>query len=134
MTLEGSIIDLSQKLFQSDPQAPHSISVQFPDHDLKSVAEDLLQCLTEGLKYFYGNSEGRVDLNQLSLTDFNLVDKYFNSFGISVVLNKYDESDYDLMIDTHFSKNNLINLPDFRFKLKVDSTIYVIYFNFLDIH
>ena len=94
----------------------------------------MLQCLTEALKLWHGDQEGKVDLNSLSVQDFERVNYYFNSFGIRVILDKFHEDDYDSMIERHFSQELLTVLKDFRFKLKVDQTIYVIYFDFASIN
>ena len=133
--MEGSILEFTATVFnEPNPPPPNSIHIQFPEHNIKEVSQELLQCLTEALKLWHGDQEGKVDLNSLSVQDFERVNYYFNSFGIRVILDKFHEDDYDSMIERHFSQELLTVLKDFRFKLKVDQTIYVIYFDFASIN
>ena len=133
--MEGSILEFTATIFsEPNPPPPNSVHIQFPEHNIKEVSQELLQCLTEALKLWHGDQWGKVDLNNLSIQDFARVNHYFNSFGIRVILDKFHEDEYDTMIERHFSNELLTELKDFRFKLKVDSTIYVIYFDFLSMN
>ena len=94
--MEGSILEFTATVFsEPNPPPPNSIHIQFPEHNIKEVSQELLQCLTEALKLWHGDQGGKVDLNSLSVQDFERVNCYFNSFGIIVILDKFHENDYD---------------------------------------
>lgn len=126
---EIDLLNITEMLFNLDPDNSNPISLQFDEYSLEELHKSLLQIFTLGMKKFYGNQEGVVNLKTLVNDDFKFINKFFNIIGFSVHYRIYSEDDYDLMIKEHFTFDQLNNLQDYRFKLKSENIIYVIYFS-----
>ena len=61
---ELDVIQISQKIFSNSPKKPFTYQLVF-DSDLKICYESLLTMFTYGMKMLYGNSQGKVNLNEL---------------------------------------------------------------------
>ena len=77
-------------VFKNDPKPIKSINLEFETDNLKELFENLLDIFTQGMKIHYGNDKGTVDLS--SLTNDNIINfnKYFNSFGINLLIDIED--------------------------------------------
>ncbi len=131
---ESNLLDLADTLFDQDPNNCKLINLQFEGYELEDLFKELLQLFTLGMKKFYGDHNGVVNLKKLIDDDFKYINKFFKIIGFCVHYNIYQEDDYDLMIKEHFTFDNLTGLSDYRFKLKSEDLIYVIYFSIYKIY
>lgn len=134
-TLIKNPAELAEKLFSQPPQSSHSIPLEVEDMDMGDIFEFLLIVFTNGLKILHGDENGKVDLGQLSESQFDKVNEYFNSIGFDTTYVVYP-LEAENMID--FNKLNYRNteitdstqLIDLCFPMKVTDKIYVIGFKF----
>lgn len=129
---EIDLLDIAEMLFKKNPDNCSPIRLQFDQCSLEELHNSLLQIFTSGMKHFYGDHNGVVNLKKLSNDDFNFINKFFNIIGFSVHFKIYPEDDYDLMITNNFTFDQFISLDHYRFKLKSEKVIYVIYFSILN--
>ena len=60
----------------------------------KHVFEQLLQIFTDGMKHLYGDDDGKVDIATLEIDSIIKMKDYFDSFGIELIFNMYDQKNY----------------------------------------
>lgn len=129
---ESNLLDIADTLFDQDPNNCNLINLQFEGYELEDLFKELLQLFTLGMRKNYGDHNGVVNLKKLIDDDFKYINKFFNIIGFCVHYNIYQEDDYDLMIKEHFTFDNPSSLSDYRFKLKSEDLIYVIYFSIIN--
>lgn len=128
--------EISREIFNFKPKKSNSIQFEFPEGTtLIECFQSLLEIFTEGMKILYGDSNGKVNLNQLSEQDFNYLNQYFHSFGYECLYKIYD---YDIAIKDNIDFNAMkftnkkitpyTRLEELFFPLRIDNTVYVIYF------
>lgn len=142
-------------LFDNEPKNKNSILVNLDASDIVELFERLLSIFHNGSKILYGDEFGKVDLLKMSFEDFELINKYFNSFGIELHFKKFEElqiskyknfitgieKEYKKDLFTDYSPielKDLINykdsnsnlLEDLRFQLRVSRYVFVISFSF----
>ena len=107
-----------------------------PTDNLKDLFENLLDIFTNGMKIHYGNSDGTVDLS--SLTQENIVNfnKYFNSFGISLIIQidnnaVINGADYQSIKYTNINITNETKLSDLKLPFLSSGIVYIISFDFI---
>ena len=122
--------DLTEKIFNSQPQDKCSIPISFDNSNLKDMHEALLMFFTKGMKKIYGKN-GNVDLLMLDKNDFLFMNKYFESISVQMNYRFYNMEDYDIMYKNHFVNKDYSNLDDYCFKLKIKDNIFVLWFNIL---
>lgn len=132
MTEEKDIISIAEFVFSNPPKEQNSVSLQFDNYNLKQVHEDLLMFFTYGMKYKFSDENGVVNLKKISSEQLEMINSYTKMIGIEFHFNMYSEFEYDRMMNENFNIENKNNLQDYRFKLKSEDTIYVIYFSFLN--
>ena len=86
-------------VFGDEPKSKNSIKLELeppnPGNNLnKHVFEQLLQIFTDGMKYLYGNSDGKVNVSKLEINSIIKMKDYFDSFGIELIFNMYNEKNY----------------------------------------
>lgn len=124
-TPEFDIIKLTKIIFSNPPKEPNSIHLDFTDFGLEELFQQLLMMFTEGMKMFYGDNNGKVDLTRLSENDFSKIQKYFQSFGFDVSykikpLNYFEPS----------SLNTKKELKDHCLRLRTQNCIYIVSFDY----
>lgn len=122
------LFDMTKKLFSSPVQEPNSFAFQIivPDNILdkeKFCFDQLLLIFTEGMKHFYGDELGEVDLAKLSENDFYNINNYFKSIGYEVHYQFKPLSDISLPMFPEKTFNDY-------FKLTTDHGFYYITFSF----
>ena len=60
----------------------------------KHVFEQLLQIFTDGMKHLYGGEDGKLDIASLEINSIIKMKDYFDSFGIELIFNMYDQKNY----------------------------------------
>jgi hypothetical protein len=123
-------------VFQNEPKQIKSINLEFETDNLKDLFENLLDIFTNGMKIHYGNSDGTVDLS--SLTQENIVNfnKYFNSFGISLIIQidnnaVINGADYQSIKYTNINITNETKLSDLKLPFLSSGIVYIISFDFI---
>lgn len=123
-------------VFQNEPKPIKSINLEFETDNLKDLFENLLDIFTNGMKIHYGNSDGTVDLS--SLTQENIVNfnKYFNSFGISLIIQIDNNAiingaDYQSIKYTNINITNETKLSDLKLPFLSSGIVYIISFDFI---
>ena len=114
----------------------------------------MITLFKDGLVYFYGNKEKKIDLNMLDDKKILKINRYFNSFSINVnfkIVNYKSLEEYkEFIIDpeiknlnmdklTKINLNDILdyqsimssNLEDRKFKLIKEDLVYIIWFNFI---
>jgi len=83
------INELVNKIFNEGIKPEKSIQVSFDGiENSKELFEILITVFTEGMKIHFGKNE-KVDLNILSLKEFEKIIKYFRSIGILLCFHKF---------------------------------------------
>ena len=83
---EGDHESFIQYLYSSEPKIIGSIQLESPPLDLgKNIGlhtfEQLLMIFVDGLKYFYGDSNNKVNLDDLSFENFEKINKDATGYG-----------------------------------------------------
>lgn len=144
-------LDFYNKLLDNPPQTAKSIQLDLDASNITELFERLIQIFHQATIKFHGDTNDKVDLKKLTVTDFQHINKYFNSFGIEVgyKVGKLDEldklekfikgknntfiQDRILNIDDIIDYKHRItdNLKDLRFTIASQESLYVIWFNYL---
>lgn len=123
------IVDIARSIFSEPPKESNSIQLDFSDTDgdltSKELFEILLMMFTEGMKMLYGDSNGKVNLGNLTHSNFTKINQYFHSFGFNVdynirPLNDVEQPDY---------KEKKV-LKDHYMRLRSNNMMYIISFDF----
>ncbi len=119
------IADICELIYSSTPKQPHSIELDFSELDLtiEEIFQQLLMIFTDGMKRFFGDENGKVDLEHISADDFKLMNEYFHSIGFSI----------SYSINTEPVLKPKQSLKDYHLRLIVKNNIYVISFDILPI-
>ncbi len=62
----------------------------------KHIFEQLLQIFSDGMKHLYGGDDGKVNIADLEIDSIIKMKEYFDSFGVELIFNMYNQSDYVL--------------------------------------
>lgn len=128
---EVDLYQLSQIIFNDDIKPKGFYSLQFEHADnLHDLYKSLLIFFTEGMKILFGKG-GKVDLLSLSEDNFKQFNLYMNSIRINCSYQIYDENEYDQMYRENFSITQKKKLSDYRFKIKVENKIFVLFFEII---
>ena len=81
---EGSHDEFIHFLFGQEPKEKDSIQLEIPDIPKDKnvhlhIYEQLLQIFVDGLKYFYSNDEGKVDVTKLSIDNITKIRVNYNT-------------------------------------------------------
>tara|TARA_Y100001958_G_C21238353_1_gene565361 strand:+ start:1954 stop:2397 length:444 start_codon:yes stop_codon:yes gene_type:complete len=139
---EGNHDSFIQFLYSSEPKEKGSIQLELPcSEENKSQAlhifEQLLMIFVDGLKYFYGDENKKVNVENLQEKDFEKMNLYFKSLNfkvdVSIFKNMYE---YQFKHPNYFKDKKLITndtkLNDFYYEIFSNSQhIYRIQFDFL---
>lgn len=137
---EGDHDEFIHYLFSSEPKPKDSIQLELCNEDetkniYHHVFEQLLMIFVDGLKYFYGDSEGKVSIDQLSEQDIDKMNLYFQSMNYKIHLSIYPTIfEYQFKYPNYFKSPNKINdsttLDDFFYEIFMDQNkVYRIQFN-----
>lgn len=139
------ILELAHVIFSKPPKNPNSIQLDFsdfisndqsndpssnleeyPSDPSKELFQQLLMIFTEGMKYFYGDKNGKVDLSTITQNDFDKINKYFNSFGFKIFYNILPINSDN---DTYYVVQKK-ELKDHIFRLVSNGMVYIISFDY----
>lgn len=126
------ILDITKEIFNKPIKKPFEIHLDFsdPNKDSKDsgnldfLFKQLLIIFTEGMKILYGDNNKKVNLTVLTETDFEKVNRYFNSFGFRISYHiEPKESKYEPNV------GEKKNLKDFFLRLRTEYCLYFISFD-----
>ena len=88
-----------------------------------------------GLKHLWGNSEGKVDLTELTKENIELMQRYFMSINYEVSIGVFDLTNYEFKFPDYFKHQDKITqdtmLSDFFYETQgSDTKMYRISFDF----
>jgi hypothetical protein len=127
---------LANKIY--DDNFNDNITIQLNENEnLKTYFEMLLLITTEGFKLFFSDENSHVDIESLSLKDFDKINNYLKKINIKMNLKIFSVKEWYLLRANEKYKSfntititNDMNLSDLYF-LIVKNNIYVISFSHL---
>ena len=139
-----TIIDLDEiivNIFSYEPKSPKSINLSFDVKEEYELFKVLVHILTEGIKILFGDSNNKINLDNLEGTD--ILYKYFASFGFIININvnnilNPDNINVDNILNSE--NNNMEEKKDvikntelhlYYFTLKTEKFKYEITFDYL---
>ena len=138
---EGSHSDFIQFLFGQEPKEKDSIQLEIPDIPPNKnihlhIYEQLLQIFVDGLKFFYSNDEGKVDVTKLSIDDITKIQKYFESMNFLSKVDVFELMNYEFKFPDYFKNQEKIKtdtvLNEFFYEVQGKNTkMYRITFDYL---
>lgn len=124
---EGSHEEFINYLFSNSPKEKGIIVLESPLEDKNKninlhIFEQLLMIFVDGLKYFYGNQEGKVTISELNKEDIEKVNQYFISMNYEVKLEVFKTIDeYKFKFPNYFKNQEHIKndtlLEDFYYEI-----------------
>ena len=128
--MEVELEDLIYSIFSEQPGEPDSKPISFDTNNIKQLFESLLIIFTNGMKLLYGNSSGVVDLQNLSESDIDLIQKYYSSMGFKFYFDIYDDSNENRdktqqMKYTNIPISNQTRLKELYFPLSFKKVKYI---------
>ena len=78
--------DFITEILKEPPGAPKTTVLCLDASDLNVIFERLLEIFHEITKYLYGDNNNKVDLKNMKDEELEVVQKYFNSFGIKIII------------------------------------------------
>jgi len=121
----SSVEDFARELFSEPPKARGSVALDIDVSEPSEFFEVCLIIMTEGMKKWYGQ---RINIADVSAAHMALLQEYFLSFGILLLLETVDEPDI-YMIDNkaYVGKKNL---GDMTFSVAAHKKLYTVRFIF----
>ena len=122
---DGDHNSFIEYVFKNSPKEKNSIKLELDSpqegNNLnKHIFEQLLQIFTDGMKYLYSDNDNKVDIASLEIDSILKMKEYFESFGVELIFNMYDQTNYVL-------KPYIYNSPELYNKSKsVDEFYYEI--------
>ena len=123
-------------VFKNDPKPIKSINLEFETDNLKELFENLLDIFTQGMKIHYGNDNGTVDLSALTKDNIINFNKYFNSFGINLLIDiEYkpiiSRFNYQQIKYTNINITRDTKLSELKLPFLSNGIVYIISFDFI---
>ena len=128
-------------MFGQEPKEKDSIQLEIPDIPKDKnvhlhIYEQLLQIFVDGLKYFYSNDDGKVDVTKLNEEDINKIQKYFESMNFLSQVEVFDLNNYKFKFPDYFKNRDKIQsntvLNEFFYEVQgSDQKMYRITFDYL---
>jgi hypothetical protein len=125
----GSIDDFIETLISSPPQSPKSLHLKIEIDDFENTFQVLVEIFTKSMKYLYGDSRGRVDLDKMSQTVIDTMTAYYKSFGYNIYVDKIEGANITSYGATEKTPVNENDLKAHCLKIQTKDNMYVIYFD-----
>ena len=109
------------------------LDISVNNHDLKTYFEMCVLITVQGFKHFFSNENNIVDIQNLSLEDFNKINNYLNHLNIDMKLKIINKDEFDKQNIKYYEElivNNNTKLEDFNFIIKKDN-YYIINFSYI---
>ena len=127
----GSIDDFIETLISSPPQSPKSLRLEITIDDFENTFQVLVEIFTKSMKYLYGDSRGRVDLDKMSQTVIDTMSQYYRSFGYNIYVDKIEGANITSYGATEKTPVNENDLKAHCLKIQTKDNMYVIYFDLM---
>ena len=124
-----SIDDFIENLVSSPPQSPKSLHLKIETDDFENTFQVLVEIFTKSMKYLYGASKGRVDLDKMSQTVLYTMSQYYRSFGYNIYVDKIEGANITSYGATEKNPVNENDLKAQCLKIQTKDNMYVIYFD-----
>jgi hypothetical protein len=139
---EGNHKSFIDYLYSSEPKKIGSIQLESPPLDMDKninlhTYEQLLMIFVDGLKYFYGDSNNKVNVDILSIQDFDKINQYLKSMNYEVKLEIFETiNEYRFKFPNVFkNQENITNqtkLEDFYYEIfNSENKVFRISFKYL---
>jgi len=109
-------------VFENSPKVKNSIKLELDtpgknNNINKHIFEQLLQIFTDGMKYLYSDDDNKINIANLEIDSILKMKEYFESFGVELIFNMYDQTNYVL-------KSYIYNNPELYNKSKSVNDFY----------
>jgi hypothetical protein len=125
----GSIDDFIENLISSPPQSPKSLHLEINIDDYENNFQVLVEIFTKSMKFLYGDSRGRVDLDKMNQTVLDTMSAYYQSFGYHIYVDKIEGANITSYGATEKNPVNENELKAHCLKIQTKENMYVIYFD-----
>ena len=131
-----SINEIFNDVINLESHEPHSYPLDFELDSLKEIFEFLLQFITMLCKHFYADSNGQVDLEQMSPNDFLKINLYMSCIGFNsnFLILPANSANIEYANNNKYDRVNITvntKLKSLLFGLKSGKTLYIISFDYL---
>ncbi len=128
---------LAETIFSGEPKDAKSYALRLDEDDTMDVIElfeYLLMVFNHGMKILFGDDEGKVDLTSVSNEDFEMVNKYYNSFYFKCMYVVYSAEAAQHVNFNKLSYKNMkitkeTRLSDLALPIMVKDKVFVIGFD-----
>ena len=138
---DGDHDSFIEYVFKDKPKEKNSIKLELDPPNKnnninKHIFEQLLQIFTDGMKYLYSDNDNKVDIASLEIDSILKMKEYFESFGVELIFNMYDQTNYVLKPYIYnnpelYNKSKSVN--DFYYEIPLEKNnqllVYRISFN-----
>tara|TARA_B100001027_G_scaffold190890_1_gene144980 strand:+ start:312 stop:758 length:447 start_codon:yes stop_codon:yes gene_type:complete len=138
---DGDHNSFIEYVFQKEPKEKNSIKLELDSPDKnnninKHIFEQLLQIFTDGMKYLYSDNDNKINITSLEIDSILKMKEYFESFGVELIFNMYDQTNYVLKPYIYnnpelYNKSKSVN--DFYYEIPLEKNnnmlVYRISFN-----
>ena len=139
--IEGNGDDFLKYIFSKEPREKNSVKLELdpPDEGVKlglHIFQELLMVFTMALKYLYSDGED-LNISTITLEDIDKINRHFNSFGFSVLVERFTIQDYlsNMKLPNFFKNKELIKddtvLRDIYYETFTNDNIYRITIDFI---
>jgi len=138
---DGDHNSFIEYVFTKEPKENNSIKLELDspqegNNINKHIFEQLLQIFTDGMKYLYSDNDNKVDIASLEIDSILKMKEYFESFGVELIFNMYDQTNYVLKPYIYnnpelYNKSKSVNEFYYQIPLEKDNNmlVYRISFN-----
>lgn len=122
---DGSHEEFIRFIFSKPPKDEKSISLELPLETDRNIGlhifEQLLMIFTDGSRYLYGEN-GKVNVNKLNVNSIDNLNKYFESFGFTIIVEIFETiHDYKFKFPNYFKNQKNIKpetkLEDYYYEI-----------------
>ena len=126
MKYDGDVDKFCEFLFENPYKEKNMIQLEFDNIDIEVLFEELLYIFNKGIHILFGEYINPGDIMPYHI---NLLNKYFNSFGIEFnCLIKTKKDKIPNIIQSKMLINNKNNIEDYYLILNTEELIIYIYF------
>ena len=138
---EGPHDEFIKYLYSSEPHPKGAITLESPLDDPNKninlhIFEQLLMIFVDGLKFFYANEDGKVNISELTKDNINKMNLYFESMNYKINLEYFETiNDYKFKFPNYFKNQEHIKdntkLEDFYYEVfNENNCVYRISFQY----